>query len=100
MLKRNLALLIVSLATLAHASDESLVTVLQPLEASGAGKIVTPVAYIGYTLDRDRDDPARELMLTVHPNLVWCDGKPQDRNSAVAAGIKFRSKVPTTDTGG
>lgn len=88
MLRRSLLVAVALMVVSARASDEGIVTVLQPLDTSGAGNIVSAVTYIGYTLDWE--NPASELMLTVQPNLVWCDGKAQDRNGAVVAGIKFK----------
>src|SRR5262245_348638 len=76
----------------AGASDEWIVTVMQPLSTSGAGNHLSAVTYVGFTLSSE--DPAREILLTVKPNLIWCDGTPQDRNEAAREGIRFT--VPET----
>ena len=83
-----LCLLFTLRSGLVHASDEGIVTVVQPLETSGAVVIETMVPYIGYAIDRQ--DPTNEILLTVQPNLIWCDGKAQDRNNAARAGIRFK----------
>src|SRR5262245_49455208 len=87
-MRHGLLLIPLCVVASAQASDEGLMTVFQPVETSGAGNIVSTLIYIGYTLDWENQ--AAELMLTVQPNLVWCDGKAQERNGVVVAGIRFK----------
>jgi hypothetical protein len=70
------------------ASTEMIRTVLQPLDIGEMGLVLAPVTFIGYTIPIR--DPAGAAVLTTAPNLVWCDDRAQDRNSATAAGIEFR----------
>ena len=89
-------------AAMARSSDEDVAVVVQPLLTSGAGNIVTPVTYIGYEVDRR--DPVGLILLTTRPNLVWCNGKAEDRNGAAREGIRFEreerrpEEVTATDT--
>ena len=73
---------------IAVASFEMILTVLQPLDTDGLGCVLSPVTFIGYTIPVR--DPASSVLLTTTSNLIWCDKKAQDRNSATAAGIEFR----------
>lgn len=105
----RLCCLITLLAVRASASDENIATVVQPLGTSSGSHFIASVTYIGYTvafpvgaMATSRESRATEILRTVEPNVVWCDGKPQDRNSAVVAGIKFeltrKARADTSDT--
>jgi hypothetical protein len=74
-------------AGVARSSDEGIAVVVQVLMTSGANDIVAPVTYTGYEVERR--DPVGLILLTTRPNLVWCDGKAQDRNAAAHYGIRF-----------
>ena len=80
-------------AVTARSSDEGIAVVVQPLLTSGAADIVAPVTYIGYQIDGR--DPVGLISLTTRPNLVWCDGKAQDRNAAAHYGIRFDRRERT-----
>lgn len=72
---------------ISDAASEGLFLVAQPLSIEGPPPLIVSVPYVGYTIDWQ--DPAAELMLTTEPNVIWCDGKPQDRNYASLTGFRF-----------
>jgi hypothetical protein len=44
----------------------------------------------------DDPGPEREILMTTQANLIWCDGKAQDRNEASMRGIRFLMEGPVT----
>ena len=73
----------------AHGSWESSVQVAQPIlvESGETSVRICRVPYVGYGLHPR--DSGKAIGLTVAPNLLWCDGRAQNRNLAAVAGIGF-----------
>jgi len=72
-----------------HASFEGILQVAQPLQVwSGeSGVRVAMIPYVGHSVGPE--DRGKVFLLTVTDNLVWCDGKAQNRNLASQVGIQF-----------
>src|SRR5262245_49336011 len=90
-----IVLILVATPGLCAAAFEGMISVVQPLSLSDSGPILSVVNYIGYSVD-----PATkaEILYTTEPNLIWCDGKGQDRNEASLLGIRFLDLSESADT--
>jgi len=88
------------LAASAYGSFEGGVQVAQPLLIrSGETAIwLCRVPFIGHNLHPR--DLGKAIALTVAPNLVWCDGRPENRNLAAVAGISFSIETAPDRFGG
>src|SRR5262245_45184253 len=72
-----------------YASFEEILQVAQPLQVwSGeSGVRVAMIPYVGHSVGLH--NRGQVFLLTVADNLVWCDGKSQNRNLAAEVGIQF-----------
>lgn len=90
-----ITLIIAAIPGVSAAAFEGLISVVQPLRLSDSGPILSVVNYIGYSVDPASE---AEILYTTRPNLIWCDGKGQDRNEASLMGIHFGDLSRSMDT--
>jgi len=84
-----IAATLISLANPSQASWEVISQVAQPIFVRGgeSGVWIATVPFVGHEL-QSYDRPG-VVLLTAAPNLVYCDGRTENRNFAALAGIRF-----------
>ncbi len=87
---------VATLAGVATAGHESLVTVLQPLDIEGPGILLGNVSYVGYGISRQH--APTKVLLTTRSNSIPCDTGAQDRNAAAREKIVFVDEGPDVST--